>query len=160
MSRSIFCTLVPSVTGINYLPLLPMSRLSRNSGKNFQACLSSSCDPIERPNNHVHSLNRGSGTFYLFIRHNSFTQGNLQSEKITTLTVEEEDAIYFFTECVTKSCDSLDLLIQTCYQSASSRVTEMAFWTWPCAKCFQKCFSVESLIILSLNTVIPIIVIV
>ena len=35
-----------------------------------------------------------------------------------------------------------------------------AFLTWPCGKCFQKYFSVENHIILSLNTVIPIIVIV
>ena len=27
--------------------------------------------------------------------------------------------------------------------------------TWPCAECFQKCFSEENIITLSLNTVIP-----
>ena len=43
--------------------------------------------------------------------------------------------------------------ILTCYQSASSRVTGDHFLT-------QKCFSEENLIIVSLNTVIPIIVIV
>ena len=61
-------------------------------------------------------------------------------------------ATYFnlFTECVAKSCDWPNLLIQTCYQSASSYVTEKAFFTWPCAKCFQKCFGVENLVILSL----------
>ena len=40
---------------------------------------------------HVHGFKQGSGIFYLFIGHHSFTQGNLQSEKITTLTVEEEE---------------------------------------------------------------------
>ena len=60
---------------------------------------------------------------------------------------------YLFIECVTKSCYPPDWLIQTCYQSASSRVTENTFLT-------QKCFSVENLIIVSLNTVLPIIVIV
>ena len=60
---------------------------------------------------------------------------------------------YLFTECVTKSYDPPDWLIQTCYQSASSRVTETTFLT-------QICFSVENQIIVSLNTVIPIIVIV
>ena len=63
-------------------------------------------------------------------------------------------AIYLFSKCITKSCDPPDWLIQTCYQSASSHVTETAF----CGKCFQKCCSVENLFIVSLNTVIPIIV--
>ena len=40
---------------------------------------------------YVHSFNWGSGTFYQFIGHRSFTQGNLQSEKISALTVEEEE---------------------------------------------------------------------
>ena len=35
-----------------------------------------------------------------------------------------------------------------------------ASMTWLCAKYFQKCFSVENIIMLSLNTVIPIIVMV
>ena len=56
---------------------------------------------------------------------------------------------YLFTECVIISCDPLDWLIQTCYQSASPLVTETALLT-------QKCFSVEELIIVSLNSVIPI----
>ena len=60
---------------------------------------------------------------------------------------------YLFTDSVVKSCDSLDWLAQTCYQSAPSRVTETKFFT-------QKCLSVDNLIIVSLNTVIPIIVIV
>ena len=47
-----------------------------------------------------------------------------------------------------------------CYQSASSRVTESTSFTWPCGTWFQKCFSVEKLIIVSISTVIPIIVIV
>ena len=81
MSTSIHSTQVPSVTGINYLPVLPMSRLSGNSGKAFQTCLPSSCDPIKRP------VLTGS----LFIRHRSFTKGNLHSEKITILTEEEEE---------------------------------------------------------------------
>ena len=60
---------------------------------------------------------------------------------------------YLFIDSVIKSCDSPDWLVHTCYQSASSRVTE--------AKCLtQICFYVENLIIVSLNTVIPIIVIV
>ena len=58
-----------------------------------------------------------------------------------------------FVDSVIKSCDSPDCLVYTCYQSASSLVTETNFLT-------QKCFSVENLIIVSLNTVIPIIFIV
>ena len=53
---------------------------------------------------------------------------------------------YLFTKCVTKSCDSPDWLIET------------ASITKPHAECFQKCFSAENIITLSLNTVIPIIV--
>ena len=60
---------------------------------------------------------------------------------------------YLFIDSVIKSCNSPDWLVHTCYQSASSRVTEAKFLA-------QKCFSVENLIIVSLNTVIPIIVIV
>ena len=60
---------------------------------------------------------------------------------------------YLFIDRVIKSCDSPDWLVQTCYQSASSLAIETKFLT-------QKCFSVENLIIVSLNTVIPIIVIV
>ena len=60
---------------------------------------------------------------------------------------------YLLIDSVTKSCDSTDWLVHTCYQSASSRVTEAKFLT-------QKCFSVENLIIALLITVIPIIVIV
>ena len=55
---------------------------------------------------------------------------------------------YLFIDSFIKSCDSPDWLVHTCYQSASSRVTETKFLT-------QKCFSVENLIIVSLNTVIP-----
>ena len=51
-----------------------------------------------------------------------------------------------------KSCDPPDWLIQTCYQSATSHVTETTFLT-------QICFIVENFIVVSLNTVIPIIVI-
>ena len=65
-----------------------------------------------------------------------------------------------FAKCVTKSCDAPDRLIQSCYQSVSLRATETASMTWSCAKCFQKCSTVENIIILSLNTVIPIIVMV
>ena len=54
-------------------------------------------------------------------------------------------------DSVIKSCDSPDWSIQTCYQSASSRNTRNHFYT-------QKCFSVENLIIITLNIVIPIIV--
>ena len=53
----------------------------------------------------------------------------------------------------TNLSDLTDWLVHTCYQSASSRVLETKYLT-------QKCFSVKSLIIVSLNTVIPIIVIV
>ena len=60
---------------------------------------------------------------------------------------------YLFMDSVIKSCDLPDWLVHTCYQSASSRVTDAKFFT-------KKCFSVENLIIVSLNTVIPIIVIV
>ena len=59
---------------------------------------------------------------------------------------------YLFTECITKSCDPPDWLIQTCYQSATSHVTETTFLT-------QICFIVENFIVVLLNTVIPIIVI-
>ena len=38
---------------------------------------------------------------------------------------------------VTKSCASPDWLIQYCYQSVLSRVTETASMAWPCAECFQ-----------------------
>ena len=63
------------------------------------------------------------------------------------------DILILFIDSVIKSCDSPDWLVHTCYQSASSHVTE--------AKCLtQKCFCVENLIIVSRNTVIPIIVIV
>ena len=60
---------------------------------------------------------------------------------------------YLFTDSIIKSCDSPDWSVQTCYQSASSHVTGNHFLT-------QKCFSEENLIIVLLNTVIPIFVIV
>ena len=60
---------------------------------------------------------------------------------------------YLFIDSVIKSCDSPNWLVHTCYQSASIRVKETKFLT-------QKCFRVENLIIVSPNTVIPIIVIV
>ena len=45
------------MTGIAYLPLLiPMSRLSRHSGKAFKVCLLSSCDTNEKDRT-VHSFN-------------------------------------------------------------------------------------------------------
>ena len=47
-------------------------------------------------------------------------------------------ATYLFTICFMKSCDSPDCLIPTCYQSASSHVTEITSLTWPCAECFHK----------------------
>ena len=58
---------------------------------------------------------------------------------------------YLFIDSVIKSRDSPDWLVHTCYQSASSRVTETKFL-------IQKCFSVENLIIVSLNTVVPFLV--
>ena len=60
---------------------------------------------------------------------------------------------YLFIDSVIKSCDSPDRLVHTCYQSASSCVTETKLLS-------QKCFCVENIIIVSLNTVISIIVIV
>ena len=68
------------------------------------------------------------------------------------------DIFVYIISHITKSWDSPGWLIQTCYQFASSRVPETAYLSWPCTKCFQKCFSAENLIILSLNTVIPIFV--
>ena len=68
-------------------------------------------------------------------------------------------ATYLFIECVTKLCDPPDWLIQICYQSASSRVNETAFSPGH-GNCFQKCFSVENRISMSLNAVISIGVIV
>ena len=62
-----------------------------------------------------------------------FSNTNLSDLSIVT---------YTFTECVTKSCDPPNWLIQTCYQSALSRAIETTFLT-------QKCFSVENLIIVS-----------
>ena len=47
-------------------------------------------------------------------------------------------ATYLYTECVTKSCDLPDCLIQTCYKSASSCVTETTFLTWSCETFVQK----------------------
>ena len=82
----------------------------------------------------------------------SYNREDISNTELSDL----RNATYLFTECVTKSCDSPDWLIQTCCQSASSRVTEMAYFTWSCSKCFQKCFSIENRIILSLNTVTPI----
>ena len=58
---------------------------------------------------------------------------------------------YLFIDSAIKSCDLPDWLVHTCYQSATSSVTEAKVLT-------QKCFSVESLSIVSLNIVIPIIV--
>ena len=68
---------------------------------------------------------------------------------------------YLFTKCVTKSYDSpVDWKNQLCYHSASSCVTESASIIWSSAECFQNCLNEETVIILSLNTVIPIIVMV
>ena len=44
------------------------------------------------------------------------------------------------TECVTKSCESPDWLIQTCYQSASLCVTEMAFFYLALCEMFSEKF--------------------
>ena len=65
---------------------------------------------------------------------------------------------YWFTKCVTESCDSPDWLIQYRLSSASSRVTETVSMKMPCGECFQKCFSANNMISLWLNTVILIIV--
>ena len=67
---------------------------------------------------------------------------------------------YLLTNSVIRSCDSLDWSIQTCYWSASSRVTETFFLTCPCGTCFKIYSTTENIIIVSLNTVIPNIVIV
>ena len=67
---------------------------------------------------------------------------------------------HLFIKCVSKSCYSPNWFIKSCYQSALSRVIKTASMTCSCAECFQKCFSAENFIILSLNTVISIIVMV
>ena len=69
-------------------------------------------------------------------------------------------ATYLFTDSFIKSCDSPDWLIQTCYCASSSRFTEIIFLTWPSDTCFKICLSAENIIIVLLNTVIPITVIV
>ena len=85
-------TLVLSVTGIDCLPLLPMSRLSRNLGKASQVCLPSSCNPTRL--NHLYRVLTGDlGHLPVLSSIAVFTQGNLQFEKITTLTVEEEGEV-------------------------------------------------------------------
>ena len=86
-STSSHFTLILSVTGNDCIPLLPMSRLSRNLGKVYQVCLPSSCDP-SRLSHLNKALTRDLGHFTCFIGHHSYT-GYLHSEKITTLEEEE-----------------------------------------------------------------------
>ena len=59
-----------------------------------------------------------------------------------------------------KSCDSPYWLIQTGYPSTSSRFTENHFFDLAMWDMFQNMFKCRNLIIVSLNTVIPIIAIV
>ena len=66
-STSSHFTLILSVNGIDYLTLLPMSRLSRNLGKASQVCLPSSCHPT-RLTAPVHTLNCGSENRALFYK--------------------------------------------------------------------------------------------
>ena len=68
-------------------------------------------------------------------------------------------AIYLFTNSIIKSCDSPHWLIQTCYQSISSHVTENHFFDLAMWDMFQNMFKWKNLIIVLLNTVITIIVI-
>ena len=110
------------------------------------------------PNN-TYQIQRAS-PFWFWKFNRVFTIGSIFQILTYLIWVLWVHATYLFTECVTKLCDPADWLIQTCYQSASSHITETTFFTWPCSKCFQKCFSEENLIMLSLNTVMPIIVIV
>ena len=77
---------------------------------------------------------------------------HLSNTNLSDLSIVGTRDIFVYHRVI-KSCDSPDCLVHTCYQSASSRVIETKFLT-------QKCFNVENLIIVTLNTVIPIIVIV
>ena len=65
---------VLSVTGIDCLPLLLTSRLSRNLGKASQVCLPSSCDPTRLSHLYI-VLNGDLGHFTCFIGHHSFYTG-------------------------------------------------------------------------------------
>ena len=64
----------------------------------------------------------GSLTQYLTVRWHDY---RIPTYLIRALWVR---ATYLFTNSVIRSCDSLDWSIQTCYWSASSRVTETFFW--------------------------------
>ena len=88
-TSSLFTPLL-SVTGIDCLPLLPMSRLSRNLGKASQVSLPSSWDPNRLSHLYI-VLTRDLGHFTCLLGIAVFTQGKLQSEKFTTLTVEEKE---------------------------------------------------------------------
>ena len=69
------------------IPLVPMPRLSRILGKASQVCLPSSCDPTRL--RHLYIVLTGIwGILPVLSGITVFTQVNLQSEKITTLTVE------------------------------------------------------------------------
>ena len=76
MSTSIHSTLIPSVTGIGSLPLLPTSRPSRD-GPPACLCQSAFLTPAflldnQRP---IHSFKLGRGAFYLFYRASQFYAG-------------------------------------------------------------------------------------
>ena len=71
-STSSHFTLILSVTGNDCIPLLPMSRLSRNLGKAYQVCLPSSCNPTRL--SHLNkALTRNPGHFTCFIGHHRVT---------------------------------------------------------------------------------------
>ena len=68
---------------------------------------------------------------------------------------------YMWHTCLPNASQShVICLIQSCYQSASSRVIETLQWPDHVQIFFKNVFSVENIIIVSLNTVIPIIVMV
>ena len=70
-STSTLFTPVLSVTGINCLPLFPMSRHSRNLGKASQVCLPNSCNPTRL--SHLYIVLTGDlGCFTCFYRASQF----------------------------------------------------------------------------------------
>ena len=71
LKTSTLFTPILSVTGINCLPLFPMSRLSRNLGKTSQVCLPNFCDPTRL--SHLYIVLTGDlGYFTCFYRASQF----------------------------------------------------------------------------------------
>ena len=62
---------------------------------------------------------------------------------------------YLFTKCVMKSCDLLDEVIESCSNLHHHFLLNRFYYLT-----VKKCFNVENIIILSLNTIIQIIVVV